>query len=39
MIEPKHGYGISYRKVVALAETPKEFAVDSELESEVVFCP
>jgi len=30
---PKHSPGISLRKVVALAEEPKEFAVDSELNS------
>jgi len=36
---PKHSPGISFRKVDALAEAPKEFAVDSELESKVEFCP
>ena len=32
------GYGILIRKMVASAETPKEFAVDSEIQSEVDFC-
>jgi len=34
-----HCYGISFRELVALAETLKEFAANSELEREVVFCP
>ena len=34
-----HCYGISFRKVVAPAETPKDFAANTELDSEVVFCP
>ncbi len=32
-------YGISFRRVAALVEAPKEFAADSELQSEVILCP
>ena len=36
---PKHCYGISFREMAALTGALKELAADSELESEVVFCP
>jgi len=35
---PKNYYDISFRKVAAVAETLKEFAADSELESDVLLC-
>ena len=35
----KHCYGISLREVAALTGALEELAADSELESEVVFCP
>jgi len=36
---PKHCYSISFREMAALTEAFKELAADSELESEVIFCP
>jgi len=36
---PKHCYSVSFREVAALTEALKELATNSELESEVVFCP
>ena len=36
---PKHCHGISFREMAALTDALKELPTDSELESEVVFCP